>query len=74
MNPAQADHINARFSTHPSVVERGVKTHDYGHVYHKAAKDLLGSMLGVPSRKTVMALVLLAHLGFAVGESRNPCH
>lgn len=34
-------------------------------MFYTRAKALLGSMLGIPSRETVAAFVLLAHMGFA---------
>jgi len=44
-----------------------LERHSYGNVFLKVARDLLGSMLSVPSRETVIALVLLAGLGHGIG-------
>ncbi|WWD10505.1 hypothetical protein V865_008641 [Kwoniella europaea PYCC6329] len=55
--------ISARFSTHPSIALKHLEPFEYGQEFYKAAKELLGSMLTVPSRETVMGLVLLAHVG-----------
>ena len=60
--------IAARFSTHPAIALPDLQPHEYGAAFTNRAKDLLGSMLSVPSRETVTALVLLAHIGFANGE------
>ena len=56
--------VAARFSTHPSIAQPDLKPHEYGNPFFRNAKDMLGSMLGLPSRETVMALVLLCHAGF----------
>lgn len=54
----------ARFATHPAIAKPGLKPHEYGNVFAARAKGLLASMLAVPSRDTVVALVLMAHVGF----------
>lgn len=61
-----ADHSS--FSTHPAIALPGLEPHAYGNIFCSRAKALLGSMLAVPSRDTVVAFILLAHTGFANGE------
>lgn len=58
-----------RFSTHPAIAVSHLQPHAYGNVFNDRAKVLFGSMLGVPSRETVMAFVLLSHVSFANGMS-----
>ena len=41
--------------------------HEYGNPFLGIARQLLGSVLSVPSRDTVMALVLFAGLGHGIG-------
>lgn len=53
----------ARFSHHPAIA-RG-QPHEYGQVFQVRAESLLASSLAVPTRETVGALVLLAHLGLS---------
>ncbi|WVW83535.1 hypothetical protein I302_105556 [Kwoniella bestiolae CBS 10118] len=60
--------ISARFSNHPSIASKHLKPFEFGNEFYKAAKELLGSMLTVPSRETVVGLVLLAHVGLGAGE------
>ncbi|ORY23128.1 fungal-specific transcription factor domain-domain-containing protein [Naematelia encephala] len=57
--------IAARFSKHPAIALPSLRPHEYGDSFGKVAKNLQGSMLAVPSRDTIIALLLLAHLGFA---------
>jgi hypothetical protein len=57
----------ARFSSHPSIAVPGLQPHAYGNVFNDRAKVLLGSMLGVPSRETIIAFVLMSHISFANG-------
>jgi hypothetical protein len=61
-----------RFSSHPSIALTGLQPHAYGNVFNDRAKVLLGSMLGVPSRETIIAFVLMSYISFANGTSR--CH
>ena len=58
-----------RFSNHPSIALPDLQPYEYGNVFFEVAKDLLGSMLAVPLRDNVIALLLLSHLGFANGMS-----
>ncbi|KAL7419454.1 aminopeptidase [Cryptotrichosporon argae] len=57
--------LAARFSTHPAIALPDLQPHAYGNVFAARAHGLLAPMLGLPSRETVVALVLLAHVGFA---------
>lgn len=57
-----------RFSDHPAIALPDLERHSYGKVFLKVARDLLGSMLSVPSRETVVALALLAGIGHGIGE------
>jgi hypothetical protein len=59
----------ARFSSHPSIALPGLQPHAYGNVFNDRAKVLLGSMLGVPSRETIIAFVLMSYISFANGVS-----
>jgi hypothetical protein len=59
-----------RFSSHPSIALPGLQPHAYGNVFNDRAKVLLGSMLGVPSRETIIAFVLMSYISFANGTSR----
>lgn len=59
-----------RFSTHPAIAVPHLQPHAYGDVFNNRARVLLGSMLGVPSRETITAFVLLSHVSFANGMSR----
>lgn len=61
----------ARFTTHPAIAREELKPHEYGNVFAKRAKEMLASMLAVPSRDTVVALVLMAHVGFGNGECKR---
>lgn len=54
-----------RFSTHPAIALPSLQPWEYGNVFIARAKSMLGSMLSVPSRETVIAFILLAHCGFA---------
>jgi hypothetical protein len=58
-----------RFSSHPSIALPGIQPHAYGNVFNDRAKVLLGSMLGVPSRETIIAFVLMSYISFANGVS-----
>jgi hypothetical protein len=58
-----------RFSNHPAIAKPNVPPHAYGNVFMDRAKVLLGSMLGVPSRETIIAFVLMCHVSFANGWS-----
>lgn len=60
--------VDNRFSTHPSIALPGLQPHEYGNVFFETAKEMLGSMLAVPLRDTIVALLLLCHVGFANGE------
>ncbi|WVQ94609.1 hypothetical protein IAU59_001689 [Kwoniella sp. CBS 9459] len=60
--------VAARFSSHPLIALKHLKPFEYGNNFHKVAKELLGSMLSVPSRETVIGLVLLGHMGLAIEE------
>ncbi|WWC61511.1 uncharacterized protein I303_104095 [Kwoniella dejecticola CBS 10117] len=64
--------VTARFSSHPRLALKHLKPFEYGNEFYAAAKALLGSMLSVPSRETVMGLVLLAHVGLGTGLQLNP--
>jgi hypothetical protein len=55
----------ARFSRNPAVVRPELKPHEYGQPFQVRAESLLASSLAVPTRETVSALVLLAHLGLS---------
>lgn len=66
--PGQCPKADVRFSTHPAIALPDLQPYEYGNVFYARAKQLLGSMLGIPSRETVAAFVLLAHMGFA-GDS-----
>ena len=66
--PACLTDRSIRFSDHPAIALPDLERHSYGNVFLKVARDLLGSMLSVPSRETVIALVLLAGLGHGIGE------
>lgn len=57
----------ARFATHHAIAQGKAQAHEYGNVFAKRAKEMLAAMLAVPSRDTVVALVLLAHVGFGNG-------
>jgi hypothetical protein len=59
--------LNDRFSSHPSIAVPGLQPHAYGNVFNDRAKVLLGSMLGVPSRETIIAFVLMSYISFANG-------
>jgi hypothetical protein len=52
----------------------GSQPHAYGNVFNDRAKVLLGSMLGVPSRETIIAFVLMSHISFANGELGGSFH
>ncbi|BEI95017.1 uncharacterized protein CcaverHIS019_0705980 [Cutaneotrichosporon cavernicola] len=54
----------ARFTDHPAIAREGLKRSEYGNVFYARARAMLGDMLAVPSRETVLALVLMAHVGF----------
>ncbi|OCF32313.1 hypothetical protein I316_05981 [Kwoniella heveanensis BCC8398] len=58
--------VAARFSSHPLIALKHLKPFEYGNNFYKVAKELLGSMLSVPSRETVIGLVLLGHMGLAI--------
>ncbi|WVF67007.1 hypothetical protein IAT40_001750 [Kwoniella sp. CBS 6097] len=58
--------VAARFSSHPLIALKHLKPFEYGDNFYKVAKELLGSMLSVPSRETVIGLVLLGHMGLAI--------
>ena len=58
-----------RFSTHPWIALEHLQPHEYGNVFLKVARDLMGSMLSVPSRDTVNALALLAGISHGIGAS-----
>jgi hypothetical protein len=60
--------MQRRFSTHPAIALPSLQPWEYGNVFIARAKSMLGSMLAVPSRETVIAFILLAHCGFANGE------
>jgi hypothetical protein len=63
-----ADHLalaDNRFSTHPAIALPSLQPWEYGNAFIARAKSMLGSMLSVPSRETVIAFILLAHCGFA---------
>lgn len=64
-------HADNRFSTHPSIALPGLQPHEYGNVFFETAKEMLGSMLAVPLRETIVALLLLCHVGFANGTSQQ---
>lgn len=53
---------------HPAIALPSLQPWEYGNVFIARAKSMLGSMLAVPSRETVIAFILLAHCGFANGE------
>jgi hypothetical protein len=55
----------SRFSTHPAIALPSLQPWEYGNAFISRAKSMLGSMLSVPSRETVIAFILLAHCGFA---------
>lgn len=55
----------ARFSHNPAVARPDLKPHEYGQPFQVRAESLLASSLAVPTRETVGALVLLAHLGLS---------
>ena len=65
--------VCCRFSTHTSIALPHLKPCQFGNVFYHRSKQLLGSMLAVPCRETVVACVLLAHLGFANGEGCVNC-
>jgi hypothetical protein len=56
-----------RFSTHPAIAVPHLQPHAYGNIFNDRAKVLLGSMLGVPSRETIIAFILMSHISFANG-------
>ncbi|KAK1921479.1 hypothetical protein DB88DRAFT_513497 [Papiliotrema laurentii] len=58
----------ARFSTHPWIALEHLQPHEYGNVFLKVARDLMGSMLSVPSRDTVNALALLAGISHGIDD------
>jgi hypothetical protein len=58
-----------RFSTHPAIAAPHLQPHAYGNIFNDRAKVLLGSMLGVPSRETIVAFILMSHISFANGMS-----
>ena len=60
-----------RFSDHPAIALPSLERHSYGNVFLKVARNLLGSMLSVPSRETVIAFVLLAGLGHGIGAKSS---
>ena len=49
-----------RFSLHPAIALPNLEPSEYGSPFGARAKAMLGSMLAVPSRETVMGLLLLA--------------
>ncbi|KAK8853507.1 hypothetical protein IAR55_004214 [Kwoniella newhampshirensis] len=57
--------IAARFSSHPAIAQKHLQPSEYGNEFYKAAKELLGSMLAVPTRETVIGLILLGHVSLA---------
>jgi hypothetical protein len=56
----------SRFSTHPLIALDHLQPHEYGNVFYAAAKELLGSMMSVPSRETVIGLILMSHVGLGI--------
>ena len=52
---------------HPAIALAHLKPYAYGNRFYKDCKTLLGSILGVPSRDTVAACLMLAHVAFANG-------
>jgi hypothetical protein len=59
--------LNFSFSKHPDIALPHLEPHSYGLVFLKTAKNMLGNMLAVPTRETVIALVLLAGICHGIG-------
>lgn len=56
-----------RFSKHPDIALPNLEPHAYGLIFLKTAKNMLGNVLAVPSRETVIALTLLAGISHGIG-------
>jgi hypothetical protein len=65
--------MSFRFSSHPSIALPNLRPHEYGNVFAGRAKALLGSMLAVPSRESVLAFLLLALTAAGNGRFRLWC-
>ncbi|KGB77880.2 hypothetical protein CNBG_3718 [Cryptococcus deuterogattii R265] len=52
--------ISARFSVHPAIALPHLQPYSYGAIFTSRAKALLGSLLSVPSRDTILSCLLLA--------------
>lgn len=59
----------SRFSKHPEIALANLEPHAYGRIFHKTAKNMLGNVLAVPTRETVLALTLLAGISHGIGAS-----
>jgi hypothetical protein len=55
------------FSKHPAIALPGLAPHSFGLPFLKTAKNMLGSVLAVPARETVIALTMLAGISHGIG-------
>nr|XP_031857874.1 uncharacterized protein CI109_006746 [Kwoniella shandongensis]KAA5524946.1 hypothetical protein CI109_006746 [Kwoniella shandongensis] len=58
----------ARFSDHPEICDPSSPRHTLGKIFLEQARRQVGSMMGIPSRETILGLLLLVEAALGSGS------
>ena len=61
--------IAASYSDSPQVVQPGVQPYEYGIAWYRRARSMVGTVMAIPLRETIMGFVLLAAIAVKIGSA-----